>query len=672
MTIIYRMMLFVGVTVLLMPIVLASEDPNASHAQSELHAEYGMGDFSDDLELDAISLYELEIPTVITASRYEERLDAVPHAMSVITAEEIRASGALSVADALRLIPGMDVATLGLNYHAISPRGLHGYLSNQTLVLIDGRQIYDALFGGTLWQGWNIQIDSIDRIEVIRGPAGATWGTNAINGVINIITKQPAEGEQLDFTQRAGSRGFHREHLSYSYRDEKLSLRISGEYEANEGAVRGGSFLSPVDDDFWSARGSFSMTYLPNERDRIQLMGGHTSGQSGQRTPVALIDPTTPYTRSSYLNFKWTRQSDRDSELSLTAFVNEFGASNGVRSIDYNYQQIALQFSHTSLASERHRLTWGVDTRWDLFDSSNSDPRMGDMDYIRSGIFSIYIEDEWTISEKWRLDLGGRLDYETYFGFEWSGRGALRYQIDDNSSVFAAISRAYQATPAGARFISAPIAAGLVTLTLDQDVVPTTLFAYELGYRARPSKQLDLTLAAFWNEYDNLATSGLGSPPPFLIPLKIRTNAEASVFGVEAEARYKFSPKLTFLGNYTYQDLYWRSSSPFVDTDWMRPPRHKFMTGVLYSPTDDLHLSSFLYFTDRTTGPNPSGLNQFEIDEYYRLDLRAEYEFWEDRAAIAIGVHNLLDNHHYEGSSTYINNAEVPRMIFAELRITLR
>ena len=149
--------------------------------------------------------------------------------------------------------------------------------------------------------------------------------------------------------------------------------------------------------------------------------------------------------------------------------------------------------------------------------------------------------------------------------------------------------------------------------------------------------------------------------------------ASASLYGAELEARYAVSKSLTLLGNYTYQQFDWDSIARVNEKEIMSPPRHKFMVGARYSPIKDLHLSSHLYYVDAVTAPNPA--NPFiprDIDPYFRLDLLAEYEFWDNRAAISVGVKNLLDSNHYEGGTLFLNDAEVPRMIYAQLRLSFK
>jgi outer membrane receptor protein involved in Fe transport len=156
----------------------------------------------------------------------------------------------------------------------------------------------------------------------------------------------------------------------------------------------------------------------------------------------------------------------------------------------------------------------------------------------------------------------------------------------------------------------------------------------------------------------------------------MRTNFERagdqSVYGLEWDARFAATENLALLANYTFQQNNWRSSIPFHQTDLISPPKHKFMVGMRYSPTDDLHLSSHLYWVDAVRAPNP--INPFaprRLASYFRLDLFGEYEFWDDRAAVSVGVRNLIDSHHPEGGTQFLNDAEVPRMIYAQLRLSL-
>ncbi len=624
-------------------------------------------------EFEDIDLLEMEVATVVTASRREQKITAVPYAMSVTTKDDIRHCGARSIPDALRLVPGVDVADLAHGAWAVSTRGFHGFLNRQLLVLVDGRQVFDSLFGGTLWGNWPLQLEDIERIEVIRGPGGVTWGANAVNGVINIITKDPADQLGLTVSTGGGSRGTHTEHVGYAIQDGKLRLRLSGEYEASDGFKTGGSFLRSLDDEYKAGRASIHAVYDAGPNDILTLSAGNSLVDGGlPPSPLSGIDVRrNSGSQATFVLGKWTHIDSVDNLYELTGYVNDFQVSPGAPAIDYRYQQFALQFSHTFKPSDSHAITWGIDTRADLIDATNSDPHLLSRDYVSTGIIGLYVQDEWRFAPRWALDLGARMDYEFYGGFQPSARAALSHELSDNASVYAAVSRAFQMPTAGLRFVDIPILNGLAHVTADQDVDAETLIAYELGHRAKWFDRLDTNLSLFWNSYDELTTLSPALGPPGLVRMHFGNRASAAVYGVELDATLRVSNQLTLLGHYTYQQMDWSSSSPFHEKDLMSPPRHKFMVGARYSPTDDLHLSSHLFFVDAVKAPNPA--NPFlprHVAPYFSLNLLAEYELWDDRAAIAVGVRNLLDDSHYEGGTLFINDAEVPRTVFARLRIS--
>ncbi|MFH1419820.1 MAG: TonB-dependent receptor [Planctomycetota bacterium] len=621
-----------------------------------------------------VELFELEVPVVVTAARREQKITMVPHAVSVITAEDIRLSGARSIPDALRLVPGVDVSDLGSGAAAVSVRGLHGLVSRTVLVLVDGRQVFDSLFGGTLWGSWPFQLEDIERIEVIRGPGGVTWGANAVDGVINIITKDPADQLGLKFTAGGGSRGYYKTHTGYAFKDGDLRMRVSGEYEASDGFKGGGSILRSLDDEYKGGRMSLHAIYDWSPKDSLTVSAGSGLVDGAYApTPLAGMDVRhNSGSQASYLFGKWSHEVTDDNRWELTGYVNDFQLSAGLRAIDYRYQQLALQFGHTFAPTDQHTVSWGIDSRVDLLDASNSDPFLLTEDFVSTAILGLYVQDQWRFAPKWTLDLGARIDYEFYGGFQPSARAALSYALTNSSAIYGAVSRAFQMPPAAMRYLDIPLLNGLARVQGDREMQALTLLAYEFGYRGRFFDRLDTTFNWFWHEYEHFTPLVPGLGPPGLLTYTVSDRASVSMYGVELDARYKVNKEFTLLGNYTVQWLDWQSSEAFHETDVMVPPKHKAMVGARYSATDDLHLSSHLYYVDSTKAPNPSfPFMPSRIDPYMRLDLRAEYELWDDQASIAVGVRNLLDGGHFEGGTLFLNNAEVPRMVFAEFRLAL-
>ncbi len=629
----------------------------------------------DDFDVEDIDLLDMEVPVVVTASRRPQRLNTVPYAMSVITAADIRESGAHSIPDALRLVPGVDVADLTFGTTAVSPRGFHGFIASQVLVLVDGRQIYDSLFGGTLWGNWPFQMEDIERIEVIRGPGGVTWGANAVNGVINIITKDPGDQLGLTIRSRGGSRGTLGQSVAFGYREGKLRVRVSAEYESSDGFNKGGSILRTLDDDYKGARLSLHAVYDHGPDDTITISAGSAVVDGGfPATPQAGIGVRrNPGSQASYVLGKWVHRTPSNGEMEFTGYVNDFYASPGIPQIDYRYQQIGLQFAHTMHSEDDHTRTWGVDTRIDLMDAGNSSPAMLSKDFVGTAIIGAYLQDEWRIAPKWVLSLGGRMDYEFYGGFQPSARASLAYELSETSSIYGAVSRAFSMPVAAGAFTSIPMANGLAGVNVDRPLDPTTLIAYELGYRRRFADRLDTSVSLFWHDYDEVGTFRPGLGGPGLLRFNFADRAgSVSLYGLELEAKYAATVRLTLLGNYTYQQMNWDVIGSIVDADLITPPKHKLMVGARYDMTDDIHLSANAFYVDSTRAPNPIlPILSRPIDAYVRVDLRAEYEFLNDQAWFAIGVRNLLDPQHREGTTQFLNDAEVPRIVYAEFRIAV-
>jgi len=625
--------------------------------------------------LQDIDLLQMEVPIVVTAARHEQKITTVPHAMSVITAEDIRLSGARNIPDALRLVPGMDVAELSYGNTAVGARGLHGFLSRETMVLVDGRQIIDVLFAGTLWGGWPFQLEDIERIEVIRGPGGVTWGANAVNGVINIITKDPADQLGLTFSAGGGYRGIHKEHLGYAFQEDKLRLRISGEYEAGDGAAKGSSFLIDHEGDYKAGRIGLHAIYEATPSDTLTLSAGNAITDGGfSPSPLGGLDTRlNPSGHSTFFLTKWEHRIEKHNSFNIIGYFNEVANDFALKSVDYRYQQLALEFGHTFKPADNHTITWGIDSRVDLVDASPADPSMLKRNRFETATIGLYIQDKWRFAPKWALNLGGRVDYEFYGGFHPSSRLALSYELNENSLIYGAVSYAYQISTVAQRYLHTPMLNGIGFITSDPNVDVESLLAYELGYRGLLFDRLETNLNLFWHEYDDLVTITPRLGPPGLFRYHLDNGLAASIYGVELDLKYMVTKNLTLLGNYTLQLLNGKGPNSIIDMDVISPPKHKFMLGARYSPTEDLHLSSHLYYVDTAKAINETfPLISRGIDPYFRLDLRAEHELWDDRASIAVGVRNLLDSGHFEGGSQYLNSSEVPRMIYAEFRMKIK
>ncbi len=492
-----------------------------------------------------------------------------------------------------------------------------------------------------------------------------------MNGVINIITKDPADQQGVTLTLGGGSRGQNKEHIGFGWRDGNTRIRLSLEYEGNDGFRKGRSILGGLDDDYKASRiNLYGIHDLPSG-DTLTFSAGSAVVDGGlARTPLGGLGMSrNAGSQASFVMAKWSHEIGADNVLDLTGYVNDFYVSPGLRQIDYRYQQIAFQLAHTFKTEDEHHITWGVDSRVDLLDGSNSDPQLLERDSLSTVIIGVYAQDNWNLDDQWSVSLGARLDYEAYGGFQPSVRGSLTREFDDGSIVYASFSRAFQMPPVGLRFTDFPMANGFVGVSGTRSMKSEGLLAYEVGYRGKVFDSVEFSANAYWHEYSELTSLSGRLGPPGLMNLNVDNRADASLYGVELDAKYPVSDKLDLLANYTFQRLNWRADVPFVDEDLMSPPEHKLTLGARYSPNEDVHLSGHLFYVDSVKAPRvdvPSSTRP--IDAYWRLDVQASFDLWDDTSSLTFGVRNLLDNLHPEGGTSFLNYAEVPRMAYVEFR----
>ncbi len=278
----------------------------------------------------------MEVPTVITAAKKEQRQPETAAATYVITKEDIRRSGATTIPELLRMAPGLDVAQIDANKWAISSRGFNGRFTNELLVLIDGRSVYTPLFSGVYWDVQDTLLEDVERIEIIRGPGGALWGANAVNGVINIITKSAKDTRGGLVTAGAGSqeRGFGS--LRYGVKaGENVYFRTYAKYFNRDDFVDG-------HDQWDSQRGGFRMDWDASLRDTVTALGDVYEGGAGQVLKTTALSPPRSIQSADTIDYdggnvllRWHRRLSKESDFTLQAYFD-----NAERDDDVHFQRI--------------------------------------------------------------------------------------------------------------------------------------------------------------------------------------------------------------------------------------------------------------------------------------------------------------------------------------------
>jgi len=636
--------------------------------------------------LKTLSIEELLQTEVTTASKKEETLFEVPAAISVITAEDIRRSGSRTIPDALRLVPGVQVASIDGSRWAVSIRGFADYFANKLLVLIDGRSVYTPLFSGVYWNAQDTLLEDIDRIELIRGPGATIWGANAVNGVINIITKKAedtqglllvAEAGTLDepmaaarYGGRFGETGFYRIFAKGFNRDDFKTLEGD---DAN---------------DSWSTlRSGFTAEWQGSDADDFMVQGEIYEGEadvtfelSGFTSPpfqrVLLEDENYD---GGHILTRWKHTFSESSESELQIYYNRTCRDQVVAA--ETRDTIDLEYKHRWKINKNNDLIMGLGYRWSEDDIEGTINTSFIPDSRDDSLYSGFLQDEiMLVPEKLWLTIGSKFEHNDYSGFEIQPSIRARFSLNDKQTYWAAISRAVRtpsradhnlvtnlATVAINPATNIPFnngALSLIRILGDEGFESEELISYEAGFRWQPAKRLSLDLSVFYNDYDNLRTTDRAAsffeftPDATLlvIPQVISNNMEGNTYGAEIQANLQVTKQMRLNGSYSLLEMDLEFTDQFrthEPNESKLSPQHQVNLRGSYDFTSTLSLDLELYYV--------SELDDL-VDSYFRVDSRLSWRPT-DYLEISLNGENLFDDQHQEfiGQSGIVPS-EVPRV----------
>lgn len=467
--------------------------------------------FAENTEMDLtnLSLEDLMNVEVYSAAKKEESIFDTAAAISVITSEDIRRSGATNIPDVLRMVPGIRVLKINSHSWDISIRGFNGStFANKLLVLIDGRSVYTPLYGGVNWILQDVVLEDVERIEVIRGPGGTLWGANAVNGVINIITKKAKDTQGTLISTGGGTeeRGFAT--ARYGGTSGDWFYRSYAKYfNRDEGFQSNGT-----DVDNWDmAKAGFRA-----EKDKLTLEGEFYELNSGQRATLTNYSP--PYTET----FKETGVGRGGHLLSTYAEEDWFFKMYwdvtvaDTQAIGERRDQIELEYTRQLHLNDIQDIMWGLGYRLQLEDMNNTVTATINEGETTDQLFSLFIQDEIKASEKLKFIVGSKFERNTDTGIEIQPNVRALYHLTDTSQIWAAASRAVR-TPSRldtdgqiTAFLGVvPPPAFRQTLG-SENLKAETMRAFEMGYRNQPNKKMMFDIAAFSDFYDDLIGQDYG------------------------------------------------------------------------------------------------------------------------------------------------------------------
>lgn len=619
-------------------------------------------------ELGDLSLEELLNESVTSVSKREQKLGDVAAAITVLSNDDLRRSGVTTIADALRLVPGMSVGSVNASQWAVSARGFNNLYANKLLVLIDGRTVYTPLFAGVYWDLHQPMLEDVDRIEVIRGPGATVWGANAVNGVINVATRS-ARDTQGTFIYGGG--GWELEGLGGARHGGRIGentyYRAFASVEANDGFTLANG--QPAGDDWHRWVGGFRLDHYTNEST-------HLTWQADIATTT--LDNGASDARNINTLGRWTRELGERSSLEAQFYFDRVDRHEVAR-VASRLNTLDFELQHTIGLGDRHDVIWGAGYRSiDLRLRETTPLLVVSNDHVKLNLFSAFVQDEFRIvPNKFAVTAGFKVEHNDFTGFEVQPSVRAVFKPSESQTWWGAVSRAVRTPSAlegkdvfGGAF-QPPIVGpdgGLYLIGVRGNANPESevLWAHEVGWRIQPARNVSVDLALFYNRYSGLIE--LGGVARFV---------PGEPFGVAEMPFQNLSSTNTYGGEITLQ------VSP--TSHWKLSASHSVLiedggNGQPSGPYDPKHQTVLRSSHDLgakfTTDVQLRRVGAFEarssflwepIPAYTAVDLRLTYR---PAASLEIAVvgQNLLDDQHREqGMTIYAINSEVPRRLFGKI-----
>ncbi len=626
-----------------------------------------------------LSLEDLGKIKVTTVSRQDSTVQQSAAAITVITPEMIRRSGATTIPELFRMVPGMDVARIDANKWAVSSRGFNDRFVGKQLVQIDGRTLYNPINAGVYWDSVDYTLEDIERIEVIRGPGASLWGANGVNGVINIITKSAKDTQGGLLSGGGGTEEQAFGGFRYGGKlGENSFFRVYG-----KGFTRDQAFSSdgPPNDGWNSTRGGFRMDWPTLGPNALTLQGDYFRSVAGRRdtrpitnaAPFQFVNIEDEVTTGGNVVGRWSREVSADSRWSLQAYWDRFERRSTRQLFAFDINTFDLDFQHQLLPLERWKLVYGAGYRLNKlgFTGSAADNgfAIGPATTRRdTQIFSLFVNNDLTlVPDRLVLTLGSRFDHNDFTGLEVQPTARLLWTPTRRQSVWFAVSRAVK-TPS---LLENDIEIGALPSSSTAPVFPRflpnqglgaeELLAFELGYRFQPVDKLSFDTAAFYNAYRNLNAGVAGArytnaTGTVIQPVTRFNRMTGDALGGEVGATWQAADSWRVHAAYTLLKLHLHRG-PGVAAG------AEAIEGQ--SPQQQVYLQS-TWNLSRTwefdlTGRYVDGLPGFSptVASYVSLDARLAWRARKNLDVEIIGQ-NLVENRHAEmGTSSLIRSPRV-------------
>ena len=615
---------------------------------------------SDVQQLKDLSIEELSNIEITSVSKRDEKLSDAPTSVFVITSEDIRRSGATSLPEALRLAPNLQVARVSANEYAITARGFNGTAANKLLVLIDGRSVYSPLFSGVFWDVQNVMIEDIERIEVISGPGGTLWGVNAVNGVINVITRSAAQ-TQGGLVAVGGGNQEDRASLRYGGKlGEDGNFRVyATHFDMQDTETQSGE---TKDDSAHQSQVGFRADWQRNA-DSVMVKGDAYTGREGQPPPgsisisgVTLALGEINVTGANMIS-RWEHSWEGAGALSVQAYYD-----HTERSVPPTFEDsqgiVDLQLQYSANPIGAHTAVWGGEYRYGMDRVTNSQYIALLPANLDQAWASLFAQDEIALLDGLRLTLGARTEHNDYTGTEFLPTARLAWNWAPNEMLWAAASRTDRAP---SRLDHDTFVPGQPPYLLrgGPNVLAETADDYEIGYRGQITRAASFSATVYHTIYDRLRTQQVD---PSFTYLYYGNGIQGTTSGIELWGSYQVTPiwRLNAGFNRLRQELKLTPYSIDIGTlesdEGANPSRWGILRSSLdLGPRTELDLT--LRYVDALAQP--------VVPSYTALDLRLG---WQLRSNVDLSIvgQNLLGAGHGEFTDV-TTRTDLKRAVFVKV-----
>lgn len=640
---------------------------NEQVEKSKIQTKYSLSNFDFDQSFYSIS------------KKKENSFDA-SSSNYTLTSEDIRRSGATSVAESLRLVPGLQVARIDGNKWAISSRGFNRQYSNKLLIMVDGRIVYTPLFSGAYYDTIDYNLNDIEKIEVVKGSGGALWGYNAINGIINIVTKNTAQTKGFYSSQILGNHDKSITEVRYGDKTKDGNYRLYFKNTQRDSLKSHSTNLDNNDESSYGRVG-FRKDSNYNNETSVQLSAEVSHGTSNNfMSPVEIKNNEST---GAFVNLAIEKNLSQFSSLNLNSYLDYSSFKKTI--IDYSLVTLNTNFQHFYQLNKDKQIAWGGEYI-QFFDQIKSDyinnggvvyrPLVYSPNKLNNNILSTFIQSKnFFFDQNLLVSIGSKFLYNNYTNFDWQPNINASYFPSHNQTIWATVSRVSRIPTRGedSLNIQAKVDNSYTTVQRGSSEFDNEeLISYEAGYRIKPTRKIMFDFSTFYNQYTKLRTF----EPDSSNSLTIDNLGYGESLGFEATAKWQAAHNLKIEANYDYLKLNlsikpysFDSSSALNYNDGLEvaeglSPKHQAKIKIFYNPTKKIELDNIFYFVGNLNKGDSNNYKSSGIPSYVRFDTRVAYLF-NSNFDLALTIQNVLNQKHVEfRKPTFGENAIVGRYYY--------